>query len=340
MRGKSEMWIIIAIALVAIGALIFVGAMASADWDFTKLGASKFETNTYALSESFSDISVKVTTADIEFLPSEDGVCRVSCYEKENEKHTVEVKDGKLVISEGRNKKWYENIFNFGSDKISVYLPNEVYSALDIDTSTGDININGGLSFGAVNVSVSTGDVRMSGIVCTGFASSGSTGDVYLSDIRAAGKLAVERSTGDIVIKNLGVSEAELEVTTGRIELADASVSGKILLDVDTGKSTLSNVTCSSFESEGDTGDILLSGVTVNGVLSVKRDTGDVKFEDSDAAEIFVETDTGNVFGTLLTDKIFIVRTDTGRVEVPSSIVGGRCEITTDTGNITISIKH
>ena len=70
----------------------------------------------------------------------------------------------------------------------------------------------------------------------------------------------------------------------------------------------------------------------------IKRSTGDIRFDNSDATEIFVETDTGNVTGSLLTDKVFITQTDTGNVNVPKTVTGGRCEITTDTGNIKIIV--
>jgi len=63
-----------------------------------------------------------------------------------------------------------------------------------------------------------------------------------------------------------------------------------------------------------------------------------VVFEGCDAGEIYVDTDTGDVSGTLLSDKVFIVKTDTGKIDVPNSISGGRCEIETDTGDVKISI--
>lgn len=64
-----------------------------------------------------------------------------------------------------------------------------------------------------------------------------------------------------------------------------------------------------------------------------------MEFNHCDAETICVNTDTGSVTGTLLTDKVFIIETDTGSVDVPKSITGGRCEITTDTGNIRITIE-
>ena len=63
-----------------------------------------------------------------------------------------------------------------------------------------------------------------------------------------------------------------------------------------------------------------------------------MRFDGCDAAEITVKTGTGDVTGTLLSDKVFLTETGTGRIDVPKSTVGGRCEINTDTGDIKIDI--
>ena len=74
------------------------------------------------------------------------------------------------------------------------------------------------------------------------------------------------------------------------------------------------------------------------GAISIERETGDVRLDRCDAAEITVLTDTGDVEGTLLSEKVFIVATDTGKKDVPESLTGGKCKITTDTGDIVIKI--
>ena len=66
----------------------------------------------------------------------------------------------------------------------------------------------------------------------------------------------------------------------------------------------------------------------------------DVSFESFDAAEIFIKTDTGDVEGELLSAKVFIAKTDTGKINVPSTATGGRCEISTDTGDIRITVSN
>jgi hypothetical protein len=56
--------------------------------------------------------------------------------------------------------------------------------------------------------------------------------------------------------------------------------------------------------------------------------------------EIYLKTDTGDVSGFLLSDKIFIAESDTGRISVPKTFTGGKCEVKTDTGNIKITVKN
>ena len=82
-----------------------------------------------------------------------------------------------------------------------------------------------------------------------------------------------------------------------------------------------------------------MKNVVATGTISIKSDTGDVRFEGSDAIEISVKTDTGDVTGTLLSEKVFITETSTGSINVPKTTSGGKCEITTSTGDINIRIK-
>lgn len=122
--------------------------------------------------------------------------------------------------------------------------------------------------------------------------------------------------------------------------LMNLPVNLTVTVGVSTGKAYLTDIACKNVISSGSTGDIFLDNVIAAKKFYIERSTGDVRFENSDATEIFVETGTGYVTGTLLTDKVFIIQTDTGSVDVPKTITGGRCEITTDTGDIKITIKQ
>ena len=152
------------------------------------------------------------------------------------------------------------------------------------------------------------------------------------------GNLTVSASTGDIDIKNLSAENINLTVTTGEIEAKSITCNGDFKTTVSTGEVELKDVSCKNLSSNGNTGDITLKDVIAEEKFAIERSTGDVKFERCDANEIFVKTDTGDVKGSLLSDKVYITQTDTGSVNVPKTTTGGRCEITTDTGDIKITV--
>lgn len=340
MAKNTKVWLIVAAALILLGCIIFAGVMTMLGWDFTKLGTGKFETNTHTVSQEFSGISIDVHDADIRFVATQDGTCKVECYERTNATHKVTVEDGCLSISVVDVRKWYDRIGIFMSaPKITVYMPAQEYGQFILNGRTGSAEIPGDFSFESMDVSVSTGKV-------TNYAS-------------ATGEIKIKTTTGSICTKNITVGSLSLSVSTGDITAESVSSQGNVQVKVSTGRANLQSIVCQDFTSTGDTGDFSIKDVTASGEfyaerstgdvelnrctaakLDVKTDTGDVTLEQCDAEEIKLETDTGDVTGSLLSEKIFFANSNTGSVEVPKTTTGGVCEIETDTGNIEIKIAE
>ncbi len=307
-------------AIVVVGLVIFVGVMHQNQWDFTKLGTESFETNTYTVKDSFQNISVNTDTADITFVLSQDKTCTVECYEDPKSKHSVTVQADTLTIHLVEEKAWYDYIgIHFASPKIKISLPKTDYGALEVRESTGDVQIPKEFNFQDVDIRLSTGHVT------------------FHAD--ADRQVKIRTSTGSIHVENASVGALDLTASTGGITVSNTICAGDAHMEVSTGKTKLDTFSCKNLSSEGDTGDISLSNVAVAEEIEIERSTGDVRFDGVDAAEISVETDTGDVTGTLLTEKVFLIETDTGRVDVPKSITGGRCEISTDTGDIRLDVQ-
>ncbi len=321
MSKITKIWLIIAASFVLVGCIIFGGVMTMLKWDFTKLSTDKYENHNYEIAEKFNTISIMTDTADILFVPSENQKTSVVCHEQKNAKHSVTVQNSKLVIEIVDARKWYEHIgINFGTPKITVYIPQGEYGALFVKSSTGNVEIPKEFKFENIDISESTGNV-------TNYAS-------------ASENIIIKTSTGDIRVENVSANTLDLSVSTGGVMVCNVTCEGDVKITVSTGKKNLTNIECKNFVSNGNTGDISLNNVIAAEKFSIERSTGDVKFDGCDAAEIYVETDTGDVRGSLLTDKIFIVQADTGNVDVPKTVTGGKCEITTSTGDINISIKQ
>lgn len=313
-------WIIIASSLIVAGILVFVVAITASNFNFNQMLNSKYETNTYEITDSFDSFSIDVDTADIRFVPSEDGKCKVVCYEQPKIKHSVAVKDGALNIEVVDVRKWYEHIgINIEKSSITVYLPTTEYKAFKLNTHTGDIEIPSAFGFESIEIKASTADV----------------------DCKAStsGLMKITTSTGDIEVENASIGELALSVSTGDIDAKNINCGTNAWIYVSTGDSEVENLKCKNFTSDGGTGHITLTDVLVSEKMSIVRTTGDVTFENSDANEISVKVGTGDVRGSLRTSKIFMVETSTGKVKVPESTTGGKCKINTSTGDISIVIK-
>ena len=318
MKKATKIWLAVATFLMVLGLVVVAAAMTVNHWDLTGLSTEKYETNTHEISEVFHNISIKTDTADIVFAVSDHEKCKVVCYEEETSKHLVTVEDGTLVIEVIDNKSWYDHIgINFGSPRVTIYLPKTEYTSLLIHEDTGDVEIPKDFRFENINIATSTGDV-------TNCAS-------------ASGDIQISTSTGYIRTENISANMLDLSVSTGNVTVSGAVCEGDLRIKVSTGKTNLTDVACKNVISTGSTGDISLKNVVAAERFPIKRTTGDVEFDNCDAAEIFVETDTGDVTGSLRSEKVFFVTTDTGDVEIPKTMTGGRCEITTDTGNIRIN---
>ena len=317
---KSGKWIITAIVLLVTGIVICGVSFGVLGFDLGKLSTVTYVTNTYDVSEKFQNISIDGDTENIVFVFSEEGKCRVVCFEEENDLHTVRVEDQTLTIEKKDRKGFWWNVsIATESPSITVYLPEKVYKELSIESDTGDVEIPKEFSFDTIDVNLDTGDMSC-------LAS-------------AEGDIRVRTDTGHITIADVTAAGMLLSSDTGKMELSDVKISGDLEIQEHTGKVVLENVKCRNFTSDGDTGSLVMTNVTASGEFNLERNTGDIEFHGCDAETIYVETDTGDVTGTLLTDKVFITETDTGSVDVPKSVSGGRCEISTDTGDIRIEIQ-
>ncbi len=277
MRKKTLLWLSAGALLVLLGGAIFFGALVAANFDFLKFTTSKYEDRTYEITEEFASISIVASTADVLIVPSDGTVARVECRELKNVTHTVAVKDGVLTVEEKDARAWYEHIgITFGSQRVTVYLPEGLWQALTVRASTGDVRVSG-LTFGAIDVALSTGDVEIRNATCTGavtlVASTGDvelenftcaalltkadTGDLAMERVRVTGELAVERDTGDVELEACDAATIRIKTSTGDVE-------GTLLTD-------------KTFVVETGTGRKRVPQGTSGGLCEITTSTGDIE---------------------------------------------------------------
>ncbi len=320
MAKKTKLWLITALSLLLIGSILICGVMVSLGWDFAKLSTDRFETNRHQFSTLYKNIVIVTDTADVVFVPAEDGKITVECYEEADARHLVTADGETLTVQLADRREWYQHIgIHFGTPKITISLPRAVYGNLTVDTDTGDVTIPDCFRFYNVDITGFTGDATV------------------LSS--AGGDMNITLSTGDVYLKNLQAGNLFLTTSTGDIELQSVTSGDILQVAVTTGDTELESVRCKRFVSTGDTGDLSMEGVIAEETISIVRTTGDVELEACDAPALTVETDTGDVTGSLLSPKHFTTETATGDVRVPQNAdMGGTCRVTTSTGDITFRV--
>ncbi len=338
MKKKTVLWLSIATVFVLLGCSVFVAAMTGIGWNFEKLSLATYETNTYTVSEDFTAIDMDTLSADIRFLPATDESCTVVLHEKESVKHTVSVENGILKVTAVDTREWYDYLFSFGKETVTVYLPKSSYLSLQVENSTGNVEIPTGFTFGSINVSLSTGDLFCNASASDVMSIEASTGNISVRSLSAK-SLSLKTTTGNIALSDVTVMKyLRVTVSTGRISISDAAVGNDVYITVSTGESHISGVTARHFTSTGGTGDITLRDVIASKNMEIKRTTGDVEFSRCDAETVTIKTSTGDVEGSFLTGKTVVPHTSTGDIDIPHGTSGGRCEITTSTGDIEIEI--
>ena len=251
--------------------------------------------------DNFSKLNVETTTANIEVRVSEEKTSKVICMENSKIPHLVNVEDGTLTIKPDDKRNWFDKAFSFTPYETNIVI---------YTSST---------NFLASNFKASTGNIA----VPKDF--------VFAS-------LNVETSTGDSSLKCRVLDEYNVTASTGKVNVE--TIAKNLNITTSTGDITVS-ATLDNLNISASTGSVTLNNTLVGENLKIKTSTGDVTLNDSDASSIDIETSTGYVKGTLLTYKLFNVKTSTGKVNVPPSILGGNpCHIETSTGDITISIKE
>ena len=151
--------------------------------------------------------------------------------------------------------------------------------------------------------------------------------------------IGFNRSEIKIRIPKSILETLSIKATVGSIHISSIVCKGDIDIKMNTGKVSILDTNCKYFHLKGNTGKIELNKLTASDRISINQNTGNVSLTDCDCREFFVKTNTGNVYGKLPQGTLFLIKTNTGKVETPKMTIGetinAKCEIITHTGNIT-----
>ena len=316
MKKNASSLVKIGMTLLLTGIALFLAGSAALGFDYTKLDTRDYGERTVEPQGVFTSVRIWETTADVSIRRAEDGVCRVELLEDRDHPHSVEIRDGVLVVEQPEKEPW--GFFRFRKTHVDLCLPEERYEALRVETGTGDVSLAGGIAWDSLTVSVSTGDLTVRDT--------------------AAGAAAFNLSTGSALLENADVQSLTLRLSTGDTQLSDVKVKDGLLLSCSTGDVSLNRVRPGSVRIKTTTGDVFLQDTAAAGEMEITSKTGRIRLEGADAASLHLTTVTGDITGSLLSSKRYETHTHTGGVQVPyGKEDAGLCRLETDTGSIMIT---
>ena len=316
MKRSKKIWpSVVASLLVAIGVAAWIVIKQLPD-----LITVEYETSHYESSDTFERIYLVADEVDVSFTVSPDGICRVECYEPAKDTHKVTMKGGTLLLQKESKKAWYEYFgVRLETPKITVSLPSAVCNTFFVEKNGGKLTVQKGLSFKTVEIVQPAGDISFSGT--------------------AEYKVKITSADGNISLQDVTVDYLDLHAGTGRLSVDGLSCKN-VSARTPTGGADFSNVSCGYFMENGTAGDLSLKQVTVEQTLSAKKTTGNVQLDAVDARSYIIETDSGDVTGSLRSGKWFHIKTATGYVDVPKNTSGGNCSVTTNTGDVILTVEE
>lgn len=360
MSRNKKTAILVALLLIVMGGILAMIGYTMTGNDLTQLNTEELTQETYTITEPFEHIHIRTGSSDVRILPSSDGSCTVVCDdESETQYHTVSVEDGILLIHQVTEPMFFGVMLQY-DPVVTVYLPESQYgnlvvdgaagSILDVDTSftfesarltlsSGDIHFRASLTHD-LRVRTSSGDIRLSGCHVGGNTQvDASSGSIALSDLNTK-ILAVNGSSGDILLEDIHAQAIQTSASSGSIALSGCEAQQDLSIQTTSGSVELTEVTAPSLTGNASSGYFQLQETFIGGQLFLETTSGSIFFDASDAQSLLINTSSGEVSGTLLSPKFFITHTSSGSVKTSDSDpAGGRCEITTSSGDIKITAE-
>lgn len=338
MKKGKKIALMVAGCMILVGLVMTAGGFATVRFDVSRLNTVSFETNTYEVAETFHHISIDGAGSDVRLYPWEEDTCKVVCTEEDDVTFAVEVKDDTLhIVRHNSGVRILHFGVSFEETGISVYLPGKTYESLVIHTTSGNVTAPEALQFSSADIRSTSGEIKMLASIGDSLGVQTTSGDIHIGNT-APDRLDVQSTSGDITIEN-GKANGEIQIrsTSGEVTLAD--VRGKaIAFDTTSGDITLSGVQGEAITAATTSGEITFTKVISEGSMRLKTTSGDVELRSSDGEDIAVRTTSGRVSGTLLSEKIFRIDTISGDVNAPYSASGGKCEVTTRSGDVDFQI--
>lgn len=276
MKHPKRTAMLVSLIAIVIGFLLSLGALAGMKFDFTRLNTVEYHTVTHSISESFSNLSMDVIDCDVRLVPSDDGTCRVECPESTTTTYSVYVEQGTLTIAAQKRALWYHFIsIDLYTEDLVVYLPQQIYQTLQLQTVSGNISLPQEFSFEDAHISTISGSLDSSCAVSGDATVETVSGEVSITRWTPK-SLGVQSTSAGVSLSQVVVSgPLQLETVSGTVQLTDCDADS---LNIDTISSKVSASLRSekTFSIQTVSGAVDVPSGTSGGFCTISTVSGDI----------------------------------------------------------------
>ena len=257
LKGKKLFLIIAAMLVVSGLVFVFVG-FGIIGFRPQNLNTVKNKTETVLIEEDFSSIKVNAAAEDIVFKPTTDEKASVAVNTKENNDVSVAVVDNELRIDVTEGKWNFGINFTDAEYNIIVLLPKKAFNSIEVNSTSGDVDILTNVSAADVNIKTTSGEISFCGNAVNLTADS-TSGEISVQNTQLQNNMIITDTSGDVELENCDASYIEITTTSG-------DVSGELLSE-------------KKFEIKTTSGEVEIPHTKANAVCKVTTTSGDIEFE-------------------------------------------------------------
>ena len=164
--------------------------------------------------EKITDISIDMNQTDVNIQYG--STFTVDANFPEKYAPTVELKNGKLIITQRESAKHLDSLDGF---KLNIVIPNDTsLDSINIEVSAGDIDVKD-IDVKEFDIEANAGDIDISYIKTDKFDVDTNAGDIDIEDI-TAGSINITANAGDINLMKSTAKTAEVNANAGDIDIS------------------------------------------------------------------------------------------------------------------------
>jgi len=282
-----------------------------------------------------------------------------TAYDSTQARADEEVKTVKYTVEQSGNnitiKYEIPKSMNFSNklNTVNVVITVPTETSIKINTS-GEVSVSD--TKGAVNIDNSFGKIVVQNIEGA-LTVSNNSGDVKAVGIKAGtDDIELNSDFGNITLEKANAANITFDSNSGKVSLKDVNATGDYYSKSDFGDTKFENGTAASVTIESKSGKVALTKVTISKLIKVQDDFGDITLTQASAASydlhtnsgavtvdgvksnLKASTDFGNIEITNAQSVTLDLLTKSGNIEFNGSLGAGPHTVTTDFGNVTLSL--